>query len=201
LKSLEDLEKAEIKEHLSKCWMTHDAMWFYHCLQEVGMEKANRINIEAIRSMSVIEIRRIAKLLDWGKKIDSFEDLVTIMESAFSIVKADFMKFSYYSPEKNIFRWKAEECFAYEGVKRIGSIDGYQCGILERIKGWLQGLGIPYTMDPEIQGCLMHTHGACTGEFRVHLRDPGSAGDGGESKLGLLTSPRISSASCAGWRE
>jgi len=28
------LEKKELKELLNKNWMTHDAMWFYNCLQE-----------------------------------------------------------------------------------------------------------------------------------------------------------------------
>ena len=33
------LEKNELKELLNKNWMTHDAMWFYNCLQECGIEK------------------------------------------------------------------------------------------------------------------------------------------------------------------
>ena len=41
----------ELKELLIKGWMTHDGMWFYHCLQECGIEKTNRINKAAIRAM------------------------------------------------------------------------------------------------------------------------------------------------------
>lgn len=33
------LQKNELKELLNKGWMTHDAMWFYNCLQEFGIER------------------------------------------------------------------------------------------------------------------------------------------------------------------
>jgi|WetSurMetagenome_2_1015567.scaffolds.fasta_scaffold106307_2 hypothetical protein len=33
------LEGRALKKLLIKCRMTHDAMWFYHCLQECGIEK------------------------------------------------------------------------------------------------------------------------------------------------------------------
>jgi hypothetical protein len=55
------LSKNELKEILNKNWMTHDAMWFYNCLQEFGIEKTNKINKAAIRDMAVIEIKRIQK--------------------------------------------------------------------------------------------------------------------------------------------
>ena len=46
------LETKELKELLIKCWMTHDAMWFYHCLQECGIEKTNRINRAAVKAVA-----------------------------------------------------------------------------------------------------------------------------------------------------
>jgi len=39
------LEKDELKELLIKCWMSHDGMWFYHCLQKFGIEQANEIKL------------------------------------------------------------------------------------------------------------------------------------------------------------
>ena len=38
----------DLKELLVKCWMTHDAMWFLHTLNDGGIEKANKINKAAI---------------------------------------------------------------------------------------------------------------------------------------------------------
>jgi hypothetical protein len=44
------LEKKELKELLTKCWMTQDAMWFHHCMQGCGIEKMNRSNRSTCRS-------------------------------------------------------------------------------------------------------------------------------------------------------
>ena len=52
-------------------------------------------------------------------------------------------------------------------MKQIGAIDGYRCGVMYRIECWLEALGIRYSMDPRIDGCLMHEKGACEGEIRV----------------------------------
>lgn len=41
MNALERLEKKEIKEILSKGWITHDAMWFAHALKDLGIEKTN----------------------------------------------------------------------------------------------------------------------------------------------------------------
>ncbi len=37
---MKELDKKEMKELLVKCWMTHDGLWFYHSLQECGIEPA-----------------------------------------------------------------------------------------------------------------------------------------------------------------
>jgi len=67
------LIKNELKELLNKGWMTHDAMWFYHCLEEFGIEKTNRINLADIKSMSAIEIKRYQKALGL-EKVDTFDE-------------------------------------------------------------------------------------------------------------------------------
>lgn len=166
------LEKEELRELLTKGWMTHDAMWLFHCLQECGIEQTNRINIAAVRSMAEIEIRRIKKAMGLDKKpIETFEELADLLENAFSFIKADFMKFSFDRPAKNILAWEwdAGKCFAYEGISKLGMLDQYECGIMQRIEGWLKGLGVEYTMTPEIKGCLMHETGGCSGEFRFNF--------------------------------
>jgi hypothetical protein len=44
------LEKKELKKLLTKCWMMYDSTWFYHCLQERGIEKMNRVNRSLCRN-------------------------------------------------------------------------------------------------------------------------------------------------------
>jgi len=38
--------------------MTHDGMWFFHCLQEFGIEATNKINKSAIKFLSSIEDKK-----------------------------------------------------------------------------------------------------------------------------------------------
>ncbi len=169
---LEKIEKKDLRELLSKGWITHDAMWLYHVIQECGIEKAAKINVAAVDSMSVIEIRRIQKALGYGKDpITDFDALFRLMTEAFGIIKADFMKFEFNAPEKNVCEWKWADgkCFAFEGVSGLGAIDGYKCGIIKRIEGWLNGLGVEYRMEPSINECLMKNDGKCRGRFVFDL--------------------------------
>jgi len=162
------LDNNELREILIKNWMTHDAMWFHHCLQECGSERTNKINKAAVRAMGTIEIRRIQKAVD-TEKVETFEDLSSLLEAAWDIAKADFMKASFSLPAKSVLRGDFERCFGYEGVKRIGAIEEYQCGIFERIYGWFDGMGIKYSVSPQVEGCMMHTDGRCFREFAFNF--------------------------------
>jgi hypothetical protein len=161
---MKTLKESELKEVLIKNWMTHDAMWFYHCLQECGIEKTNKINKAAVRAMGVIEIRRIQKASGIDR-VETFEDFKLLSDATWSIVKGEFMRFSYSYPVKNILRGDFENCFAYEGIKELGAIEQYQCGIFERIYGWFDGMGIKYSVSPRVEGCMMHSDGRCFREF------------------------------------
>jgi len=158
------LKKNEVKEILIKNWMTHDAMWFYHCLRECGIERTNKVNKAAVRAMGMIEIKRIQKAIGMDK-VETFEDFKSLSDVTWGIVKGDFMKFSFNYPAENVLRGDFESCFAYEGIKQIGAIEQYQCGIFERIYGWFDGMGITYNVSPQVEGCMMHTDGKCFREF------------------------------------
>ncbi len=168
---MKTLNKNEVKELFSKNWMTHDAMWYGICVQELGQQKANVINKAAVRLMSAVEIKRILKLMDkpLDVSVEDFNSLEEILESAFELVKTNFMAFEFGFPEKNLLRGRFDECFAYTGVKRYGMAADYDCGILERIKGWLETLKVGYQMTPEFTGCLMHQTGKCEIDFRFDL--------------------------------
>ena len=165
------IEPLELKELLNKCWMTHDGMWFRHCLQECGIETTNKINKAAIYDAARIEGMRLARALGVDR-IETFTDLHEFIRQANAIVKADFMKIECSSPEPNILRWDVQQCFAYEGITRLGVIDQYQCGIFERVKGWLDALDIEYSVTPEAHGCMMHDAGRCYRAFYFQLATP-----------------------------
>ena len=159
------LERDELKEILNKGWMTHDAMWFYNCLQECGIEQTNRINKAAVRDMSAIEIKRIQKALGAGE-FDSFDAFKRFFDMAMAIATGKFMKYNYTMPANNHLRAEWTSCFAYEGVKALGVIDRYECGIMLRIETWLDTLGIKYEVEPKVTGCMMHTDGKCLRDYR-----------------------------------
>ena len=162
------VSKVQLAELLNKNWLTHDAMWFSHCLREVGIEKTSRINKLAARSMAAVEVKRIMRLIGM-QKIETFEDFQRFFLEGFELVRSDFMKFDYSFPGKNLLKWQTTQCFAYDGIKRLGVLDQYRCGILERIYGWLDGAGVGFRVAPDGNACLMHTAGKCLWEIRTDL--------------------------------
>jgi hypothetical protein len=172
VKTIEQIGTSVLKEHILKNWMTHDAMWFLHCLQACGIEETNRLNKAAIRSLAAIELRRARELFDLNRDtIETFDGLKEVIDAAFSVSKGDFMKFTYGFPEKNVLRWKwaGRDCFAYQGMQRLGVIERYECGVLFRVLCWIESAGVKYAMAAAMDGCLMHTTGECVGEITFSL--------------------------------
>ena len=75
------LETKELKELLIKCWMTHDAMWFYHCFQECGIEKTNRINRAAVKAVAAVESRRLKKAIG-ADQFEAFSEFWEFFQTA-----------------------------------------------------------------------------------------------------------------------
>jgi len=166
------IKREELVDLLNRCWMTHDGMWFYHCLQEFGIEKANKLNKSAIRSLAPIEMKRMKKALGIEKEqFQTFEEVKNFFTSASELVIPDFMNAAMSFPGENILHWefKPKSCFAYKGIVRIGAIDQYECGVIYRIECWFDSLGIKYTVSPKIKGCLMLAGDNCRGDFRFYF--------------------------------
>lgn len=160
------LPQAEREELLRKNWMTHDAMWFLHTLQECGIEKTSQVNRAAVRSMGEIEARRLQRALGI-EAIRTFADLKRFLDGAWDLVKADFMEFRVAYPREGVVRWDVDRCFAHDGISKMGAIDGYECGIFERIEAWFDALGVGYRVTPVVVGCAMHTDGRCFREYTL----------------------------------
>ena len=162
----DSLNKHQLKEILVKCWMTHDGSWFYNCLKEFDIETANKLNKAAIKSLAPIEVQRIRNALGAQKsKVESFEELKEFVNNGFSILKGDFMKFNYSFPKHNVLHWEMGRCFAYEGMKRIGVKEKYECGLIYRVGCWLDNIGVKFRVEPEINECQMHSQDHCAGDM------------------------------------
>ena len=166
---MKSLNEKEIRELILKSWMTHDGMWFLHCLRKTGIEKTNKINKAASRGLGLIESKRYKKSLGI-EEIKTFIELKNFIDRVIEIVKADFMKFSYDFSIENECHFEMHRCFAYEGIKRIGVLDDYICGIYDRIEGWFDGLGIKYEVSPQIDRCLMNEGKKCRRIFKYYFK-------------------------------
>jgi hypothetical protein len=171
---LDEIEKTEIRDLLGKGWLTHDSMWFYNTCREFGIEKANELNKATIKSMAPFEIDRMKRILGIVQEnFKNFEELVQFMLAALELTLPDsvFKNFHIIPSAENLIRWEWDnlQCFAYKGIKQMGVIDGYSCGVMYRIECWLEALGVRYSMHPVIEGCLMHEKGVCEGEIHVFL--------------------------------
>lgn len=169
---LDKVEKKEIRDLLGKGWLTHDGMWFYHAFRELGIEKANTINKAAIRSLAPIEVKRTLKHLGINdQKIRTAGEIKNFMVDALELTlpSSVFEKINFSTSSNDLlhWEWENEECFAYKGMKRIGLIEEYRCGVMYRIECWFETLGINYTINPRIDKCIMSEKGMCRGDIRV----------------------------------
>ena len=173
MRSIQDVSQKEIIDLLGKCWMTNDGMWFFHCLQEFGIEATNKINKSAIQTLAFIEIKRIKHLLEMDNKIESFDEFTLFFTEASKLMVPEFMNVSFNFPENNRMTWvfNHQKCFAYEGIKKFGAIDRYECGVLYRIKCWLEALEIENIFNPKIDKCSMYFNGNCAGEITLFEGD------------------------------
>ena len=82
-----------------------------------------------------------------------------------------FSKFHYSIAAQNLLHWEWDDgqCFAYKGMKRMGILDNYQCGVIYRIECWFEAWGVKYKSTPVIDSCIMHQTGHCSGDFQFYF--------------------------------
>ncbi|MBW1680124.1 MAG: hypothetical protein JRF59_07320 [Deltaproteobacteria bacterium] len=174
MRSWRDADWEEIKDFLGKGWLTHDGMWFYHCSRTLGMEVTNRLNRQAIRSLAAVEMERAREVLGArDEELRYFEGFARFMAESLEMIlpRAVFSRarFTYRDGHIMAWEWEKDRCFAYRGMKQMGVIDEYLCGVMHRIECWIDYLGVGYTMEPRVERCLMHTRGACAGEIHLNF--------------------------------
>jgi len=174
MRRLDDIGKEEIRDLLGKGWLTHDGAWFFNTANQFGIDAANRLNKAAIQTIAPLEMQRTRKLLGLSEEgIESFHEIKEFALESFELILPGSVvsRFHIEAPSANVihWEWEAGECFAYKGMQRLGLLDGYECGVIYRLECWFEALGLPFEVEPKITSCIMHTQGACSGDFRFSL--------------------------------
>ncbi|TXT59820.1 MAG: hypothetical protein BAJALOKI1v1_1360005 [Promethearchaeota archaeon] len=168
---IDELTQQELRDLLVKNWMAHDGSWFLNCYLRLGIDEANKLNKAAIKTLAPMEVKRVKNLSQFRdkKKLENYEEVKEFMKDAFSVLKGDFMDFTISFPEENCIHWEMNRCFAYEGMKRLGVQEQYECGVIYRVSRWLKELGIKHKIKPRIKKCLLNTQGKCEGDFLIRF--------------------------------
>ncbi len=87
------------------------------------------------------------------------------------LVKGEFMDFNYSFPESNVFHWDVGNCFACDGMKKMGVHQQYKCGLLHRVSCWSKTLGVEYELDPEVLYCLINDGDQCSGDILFNFEN------------------------------
>jgi hypothetical protein len=167
-----DLEKGELRDLLGKGWLSHDGTWFLSTAGQYGIEDANRLNKSAIHLLAPLEMRRSRELLlGAGEELKDIESVVEFVLESLRLVMPSSVSggFRVSYPSLGVIHWEWYDggCFAYKGMRHFGFLDGYHCGVIYRIECWLEALGMTCETSPPITTCIMHSSGACSGEFHV----------------------------------
>jgi hypothetical protein len=179
---LRRLSPPEREALLIKCWMSHDARWFMAAAGECGMETANRLNRTAAREVGKAEGRRIARALQLAA-VRTVDDWLLTQEILLAFLGPDLADYQLAKVGGNAFQVHVQRCHAYDNAVRAGISDQYECGMLARITGWLDALGVNYEISPPLGKCLKATVGECL--YQLTLRfdvEGGEQGSGGADK-------------------
>jgi hypothetical protein len=154
------LDKNQLRGVLLKNWMSHDALWYQEVAHNFGMAAASPMNLRVCRKLGQIEFKRLMKVLDASPptSMDEFQEL---FEFARQIFVPDFMSFEIDYPEKNVQRFKVLECFAHRGMEKAGLLPEYECGIFERIAGWIDAMNLKFSVIPDLSRCLKYCGKKC----------------------------------------
>ena len=147
--ALRRLSPADREALLVKCWMSHDARWFMAVARECGMPVANRLNREAARELGRVEAPRLARALGLGP-VTSLDGYLLVQEALIGLLGPDLLDYRVSKESESACRMSIERCFAHDQVTRAGVAEHYECGIFERVAGWLDGLGPAHGLSPPL---------------------------------------------------
>lgn len=151
--ALRRLAASERETLLVKGWMSHDARWFMAVARECGMQVANRVNRMAAHAAGEVEARRLARALGWGP-VTTRDECLLAQETLIALLGPDLLDYGVTRLGADAYRVDVRRCFAHDHAVRANIGADYECGVFERVAGWLDGLGVTHRMSPAVGRCL-----------------------------------------------
>lgn len=162
------INQDQLRNILIKNWMTHDALWYGEVAAKFGMAEASPMNLRVCRKLGQIEFGRLMKMVGAPspKNIEEYQELFEIGKQVFF---PDFIsvQIDYPSDDSQVFHFL--DCFAHRGMKKLGLLPDYECGIFERIEGWFDAMGLKYTRTPDLSRCLKFKGKECKITVQFHF--------------------------------
>ena len=160
------LSPEEREALLIKSWMAHDARWFQAVAMAFGLEAANRVNQAAVHEAGKAEAKRMTRALRLPPVV-TLDDWLLTQEAIIGLMGPDLIDYGIVPTGDDSYELRVERCFAHEQVTRAGVAQQYECGIMPRLTGWLEGLGLGYEMTPPLGKCLKAQGLDCVYAFKV----------------------------------
>jgi hypothetical protein len=159
---------------LIKLWMSHDARWFAASAFAHGMEAANRTNQTAVHEAGKAEARRLARALEM-EPVNDRDGFMAAQEAFIEILGPDLLDYELADAGDDAYDLRISRCFAFEQVTKAGVAQHYDCGILPRVTGWLEGLELEHALEPPVGPCLMAAGKECV--YRITVRPRAEAAE------------------------
>lgn len=167
-RTLDELSSEERRSLLVNNWMSHDGLWLSAVAQRFGAAAANELNRQVCNAIGRVDARRLARALGISE-IETMEQYLRFFNDAYSLYRPSGIDMTIEA-DRNVQRFDVTRCFAYQGIIKAGLAPVYECGIFERLLGWLDEMGLRYSLEPPIGRCLMVLGQPCRRTITLDLQ-------------------------------
>lgn len=158
------------KNLLIKGWMSHDARWFMTVAEHFGIEHANRLNQKVARDLGRVEMKRFMKALNLSPS-RNMEEYLNLKKAALSMFGRDLVDYEIKILDHQSYEMRFRRCFAHENIVKAGIKDQYECGILSRLQGWIDALGLEHDLTPPLGKCTKVLGRECSYKIRLQFKE------------------------------
>jgi hypothetical protein len=147
------INQDQLKDMLLRNWMTHDALWYGEVAAKFGMAEASPMNLRVCRKLGRIEFKRLMNAVE-ALPPKTFEAYRELFELGCKVFVPEFITMQIEYPGASLQVFHVSECFAHQGMNKLGVLSEYECGIFERIEGWFEAMRLRYVRTPDLSRCL-----------------------------------------------